>query len=60
MPTGKGGGGCGTNYRSSGPDYVAYVFVFLGSICPSYKPNLSGHDQVNLQLTFDVSVTVRL
>jgi len=39
VPARPEGGGAGTNYRcpairkgAQGPDYVAYVFVFLGSI----------------------------
>jgi hypothetical protein len=44
------GGEAGTNYRgpalrkgSPGPDSIAHVFIFIGSItlCPLYKLNLS-------------------
>jgi hypothetical protein len=46
-----------TNYRGSGPDYIAYVFIFLGStiICLLYKLTLSAQDQVTLQLTASLS-----
>jgi hypothetical protein len=40
-----------------GPDNIAYVFVFLGSviICQVYKLTLSDQAQVTLQLTVSLS-----
>jgi hypothetical protein len=55
----QGGGGrkpvqiTGARRSERGPDYVAYVFVFLCSIiiCRSYKSTLSDQAQVTLQLS---------
>jgi hypothetical protein len=50
-----------TGVRGSGggprPEYVAYVFVFLGSaiICQLYKLNLPDQVQVTVQLTVSLS-----
>jgi hypothetical protein len=46
----KRGGRGGKNYRGSGPDYVAYVFTFLGSIiiCRLYKLTLPDQTKVSL------------
>jgi hypothetical protein len=46
--------------RWPGVHYVAYVFVFLGSIivCCLYKLTLSDQDQVSLQLTVSLSEAV--
>jgi len=42
----------GAQRPGKGPDYMAYVFVFLGSIsiCRSYKSTLSDQAQLTLQL----------
>jgi len=43
-----------------GPDYVAYVFVFLGSIiiCRTHKLKHADEAQVSLQLTGSISDSV--
>jgi hypothetical protein len=38
--------GEGEPYKFPGPDYVAYVFVFLGHYCRLYKLTLSDQAQV--------------
>jgi len=47
---GEGGKG-GSMYISPGPEYIAYDFVFLGSIiiCRLSKSTLSDQDRVTLQ-----------
>jgi hypothetical protein len=42
---------------ASGPDYVAHILVFLGSIilCPLYKLTLSDQVQIILQLGVSIS-----
>jgi hypothetical protein len=49
--------GIGCPERGPGPGYVAYIFVFLGSITPSrpYKLNLSDQAQVTQQLSVSLS-----
>jgi hypothetical protein len=52
VPTGRGG----SRYELPEPEYVAYVFVFLGSIiCRLYKLTLSDQAQVILQLRVSLS-----
>jgi hypothetical protein len=60
----KEGWEAGTNYRcpavrkgAQGPDYVAYVFVFLGSIiiCLLCKLTLSDQYQVTVEVTISLS-----
>jgi hypothetical protein len=47
----------GSWYKLLGPHYVAYVFVFLGSIiiCQLYKLTLAAQAQVTLQLRVSCS-----
>ena len=59
------GGEPGKSYRDlavrEGPDYVTYVFVFLGSIilCAPYKFNLSDQAQITLKLTISLTDQVQ-
>jgi hypothetical protein len=54
----RGGGEAGTNYRGPESDYVANVFVFLGSIIiyRFYKLTISDQVQGTLQLRVSHSI----
>ena len=55
---GETGGRVGrSRYKLPGPDNVAYVFIFIGSIiiCRLHKLNLTDKAQVTLQLRVSVS-----
>jgi hypothetical protein len=53
----EGMGEAGTNYWDLGPDYVAYVFVFMGSIIICWLTNqpFQAKPQFTLQLTVSLS-----
>jgi hypothetical protein len=55
-------GGGGSRYKLPGPDYIAYVFVFLSSItiCRLYKLTVSDQTQVTLQLKVGLSDLVSI